>query len=47
MPATSENVLFLGHNHLLITGTTDPTLWLVPEHMVVTWWKEAFMRSVM
>ena len=24
--ATSKNVLFSGHNHLLITGTDDPTL---------------------
>ena len=24
--ATSENVLFSGHNHLLIAGTDDPTL---------------------
>ena len=28
MPATSENVLFPGHNHLLTTDTDDPTLWL-------------------
>ena len=26
MPATSENVLFPGDNHLLTTGTDDPTL---------------------
>ena len=26
MLATSENVLFLGHNHLLTTGADDPTL---------------------
>ena len=26
MLATSKNVLFLGHNHLLITGTDDPSL---------------------
>ena len=26
MLATSKNVLFPGHNHLLITGTHDPTL---------------------
>ena len=24
--ATSENVLFPGHNHLLTTGTDDPSL---------------------
>ena len=26
MLATSKNVLFPGHNHLLTTGTHDPTL---------------------
>ena len=26
MLATSKNVLFPGHNHLLTTGTDDPTL---------------------
>ena len=26
MLATSENVLFPGHNHLLTTGVDDPTL---------------------
>ena len=26
MLATSKNVLFLGHNHLLTTGTDDPSL---------------------
>ena len=26
MLATSENVLFPGHNHLLTTGTDDPSL---------------------
>ena len=31
MLATSKNVLFQGHNHLLTTGTDDPTLWLSPE----------------
>ena len=31
MLATSKNVLFLGHNHLLTTGTNDPTLYLLPE----------------
>ena len=30
MLATSENVLFPGHNHLLTTGVDDPTLWLSP-----------------
>ena len=28
MQATSKNVLFAGHNHLLTTGTDDPSLWL-------------------
>ena len=27
MPGTTKNVL-PGHNHLLTTGTGDPTLWL-------------------
>ena len=31
MLATSKNVLFPGHNHLLTTGTDDLTLWLSPE----------------
>ena len=26
--ATTKNVLFPGHNHLLTTGTDDQTLWL-------------------
>ena len=26
MPATSKNVLFSGHNHLLTTSTDDPSL---------------------
>ena len=29
MLATSQNVLFPGHNHLLTTGTNDPSLLLV------------------
>ena len=28
----AKNVLFLGPNHLLTTGTDDPTLQLSPEH---------------
>ena len=28
MLATSNNVLFPGHNHLLTTGADDPSLWL-------------------
>ena len=35
MLATSKNVLLPGHNHLLTTGTHDPTLWLSPEHQRV------------
>ena len=31
MPATSKNVLFPGHNHLLTTSTGDLTFWLSPE----------------
>ena len=30
MLATSENVLFSGHNHLLTTGAEDLTLYLSP-----------------
>ena len=30
MLTTSRNVLFPGHNHLLTTGTDDPSLWLLP-----------------
>ena len=35
MLATSKNVLVAGHNHLLTTGTDDPTLWLSPERQQV------------
>ena len=42
MLATSKNVQFPGHNHLLTTGTDDPTLCLSPEHQQVMghqyWW---------
>ena len=31
MLVTSKNVIFPGYNHLLTTGTDDPTLWLSPE----------------
>ena len=31
MLAASKNVLFQGHNHVLTTGTDDPTRWLLPE----------------
>ena len=31
MLATSKNVLFPGHNHLLTTCTDNPTLWSLPE----------------
>ena len=31
MLATSKNVLFPGHKHLLTTSTDDLTLWLSPE----------------
>ena len=35
MLATSKNVLFPGHNHLLTTGADDPTFWLSPERQRV------------
>ena len=36
MLATSKNLPFQDHNHLLTTtGTDDPTLWLSPEHQRV------------
>ena len=42
MLATSKNALFPGHNHLLTTGTDDPTLWLSPKRQRVKghpyWW---------
>ena len=42
MLATSKNVLFLGHNHLLTTSADDQTLWSLPEHQGVKghqyWW---------
>ena len=41
MLATSKNVLFLGHKHLLTTGTDDPSLKLSPECQSVGhqyWW---------
>ena len=31
MLATSKNVLFPGHNHLLTNSADDPSLWLSPE----------------
>ena len=32
MIATSKNILFPGHNHLLTTDNADdPTLWLLPD----------------
>ena len=41
MLATSENVLFPGHNHLLTTSPDDPTLWLLPENQ----WLVCAVRS--
>ena len=32
MLATSKNVLFPGHKHLLTTGADNLTLYLLPEH---------------
>ena len=37
MLATSENGIFLSHNHLLTTGTDDLILWLSSEHQQVKW----------
>ena len=36
MLATTKNVLFPGHNHLLTTSTDDLTLWLSPERQPYT-----------
>ena len=42
MLATSKNVLFPGHNHLLTTSADDLTLWLSPKQQRVKghqhWW---------
>ena len=35
MLATSKNILFPGHNHLLTTGIDDPTLLFSPEYQRV------------
>ena len=39
---STKNVLFPGQNHLLTTGTNDPTFWLSPKHQRVKghqyWW---------
>ena len=35
MLATSKNVLFPGHYHLLTTGADDPSLWISPERQQV------------
>ena len=43
MLATSKNVLFPGHNHLLATCTDDPSI--SEAIMVVTWWVVAFLHS--
>ena len=54
MLATSTNVLYPGHNHLLTTGIDDSTLiigrpgnrtFLEVASMVVTWWMMAFLHS--
>ena len=39
MLATSKKLLFPGHNHLLTTGTDDPTLWLSPKRHILFSWK--------
>ena len=41
MLAISKDVLFSGHNYLLITSTDDPSLYVSPEHKVSGhhyWW---------
>ena len=38
MLATSKNVLFSGHNHLLTTSTDDLTLWLSAERVKSEVW---------
>ena len=46
MRSTPKNVLFPGYNHLLTTGTDDPTLIIAqaPERVIITklghqyWW---------
>ena len=35
MLATSENLLFPDHDHLLTTSADDPTVWLLPERGLV------------
>ena len=47
MLATSKNVLFPGYNHLLTTGTDDPTLWYDSSggEQVVMTWKQDIFRS--
>ena len=45
MLAISENVLFPGPNHLLITGTDDLTLWLSPECQPAKWMSVTLMSS--
>ena len=39
LQATSKNVLFPGHNHMLTTGADDLTVWLSPkrQQVVMTW----------
>ena len=35
MLATSKNVLFPGHNHLLTIGADDPAFWLAPDYYLI------------
>ena len=56
MLATSKNVLFLGHNHLLTTSTDDPTILVIARwparviikvsgYQMVMTWKYDILRS--
>ena len=38
MPATSKNVLFLGHSHLLTTGTDDHSRVTIKVNGHQYWW---------
>ena len=48
---TYKNSLSLGHNHLLTTGTDNPTLWLLPEYQRVKghqyrWLADGYDREI-
>ena len=46
MLVTSENVIFVGHNHLLTIGTDDPTLWLSPKCLSKNTWASTFPTTI-